>query len=160
MKSIIVAYDQNRGIGRNGELPWGSDLPADMRHFRQTTTGSAVIMGRKTFESIGRALPNRQNIVLSRHALQESNIGVASTMEEAFSQVATPTAYVIGGGEIYTQSLPFVDNIIATEVHASFEGIDSKFPELDENWVEAERNNFERDDKNKFDYSFVTYIRR
>lgn len=160
MKSIVVAYDQNRGIGRGGELPWGHDLPADMKHFRQTTTGSAVIMGRKTFESIGRALANRQNIVLSRSALQYSGVVVASTVPAAISKANTSDTYIIGGGEIYRQSLPYIDSVIATEVHASFDGIDSTFPELDESWIESSRDDFESDDKNKFNYSFVTYTRK
>lgn len=160
MKSIVVAYDQNRGIGRGGELPWGHDLPADMKHFRQTTTGSAVIMGRKTFESIGRALADRQNIVLSRSALHYSGVIVASTVPAAISKASTPDTYIIGGGEIYRQSLPYIDSVIATEVHASFDGIDSTFPELDESWIESSRDDFESDDKNKFNYSFVTYTRK
>lgn len=160
MKSIVVAYDQNRGIGRGGELPWGHDLPADMKHFRQTTTGSAVIMGRKTFESIGHALANRQNIVLSRSALHYSGVVVASTVPAAISKANTPDTYIIGGGEIYRQSLPYIDSVIATEVHASFDGIDSTFPELDESWIESSRDDFESDDKNKFNYSFVTYTRK
>lgn len=160
MNRIIVAYDQNRGIGVDGELPWGRDLPADMRHFRTLTTGSAVIMGRKTCESIGRALPMRQNIVLSRSALHIVGALVANTIPNAFSQVQTADAYIIGGEEIYRQSLPFVEEIVATEVHASFDEIDSTFPALDETWVEFERNDFGKDDENKFDYSFVTYVRR
>jgi len=159
MKYIIVAYDRNRLIGANNELLWQGEMAADMRHFKETTTDNAVIMGRKTFESIGRPLPNRQNIVISRQALKIAGIQLVHSIEDAFSQVdADKNAYVIGGGQIYEQSLPTVDKVIATEIDANLSG-DTYFPELPGKWIEESRENHVADEKNKYNYSFVTYTK-
>jgi len=160
MKYIIVAYDRNRLIGANNELLWQGEMAADMRHFKETTTGNAVIMGRKTFESIGRPLPNRQNIVISRQALKIAGIQLVHSIEDAFSQVdADKDAYVIGGGQIYEQSLTLVDKVIATEIDADLNG-DTYFPELPGKWTEEARENHQADGKNKYNYSFVTYAKQ
>ena len=156
MKRIIVAYDQNRTIGKNGQLPWQGDLPADMRHFRTVTAGHTVIMGRKTFDSIGKALPKRQNIVVSRSDIHIDETLVASSLEQAYSYAIDDDIYVLGGGQVYAQALDDMDEVIATEIHASFDG-DAYFPALGDNWIETIRQDFLADGDNKYDYSFVTY---
>ncbi|RYF29311.1 MAG: dihydrofolate reductase [Chloroflexi bacterium] len=162
MNQLIVAYDMNRGVGIEGDLPWAGQLPADMRHFRELTLGAAVIMGRATYESIGRPLPHRQNIVLSRRAIQDTGISVAHTLDQALESVEVGRqTFIIGGGEVYRQSVPLVDLVHATEVHAEFKGVDAHFPELQNNWSEqpGSRVHFDPDDNNDFSYSFVTYMR-
>ncbi|OIP86330.1 dihydrofolate reductase [Candidatus Saccharibacteria bacterium CG11_big_fil_rev_8_21_14_0_20_41_19] len=160
MKYIIVAYDRNRLIGANNELLWQGEMAADMRHFKETTTGNAVIMGRKTFESIGRPLPNRQNIVISRQALKIVGVQVAHSIEDAFEQSdANKDIYVIGGGQIYNQALPVVNKVIATEIDVDLSG-DTYFPELPGKWTEEARENHVADEKNKYNYSFVTYTKQ
>ncbi len=160
MKRIIVAYDKNRMIGKNGELPWQGELPADMRHFRDITTGHTVVMGRKTFDSIGRALPKRQNIVVSRSELQLESALVASSLEQAYGFAIDDDIYVLGGGEIYAQAIHDMDEIYATEINASFDG-DASFPPLDATiWSESSRQDFSPDDANRYGYSFVTYKKK
>src|SRR5688572_27181318 len=100
MISMIVAYSKNRVIGSNGKLPWEGKMPADMRYFRAMTLGKTVIMGRTTFESIGRALPKRQNIVLSRTPFEAPGITVVDSLEDAYA-LATSEIMVIGGGQVY-----------------------------------------------------------
>lgn len=156
MKSIVVAYEKNRVIGSENALPWEGALPADMKHFRDLTRGNTVIMGRKTYESIGRPLPERQNIVVSRMAkLAVPQVVVVGSLDDAFA-AAEREPFVIGGGEIYRQALPYVERIYATEIAAEIDG-DTTFPELDDSWQEVERKPHLRDSKNAFDYDFVTY---
>lgn len=157
MKRIIVAYDKNRTIGRNGQLPWQGKLPADMRHFREITTGHTVVMGRKTFDSIGHVLPKRQNIVVSRSDLQIEGALVASSLEQAYGFAIDDDIYVLGGSQIYEQALNDMDELCVTEIDASFEG-DVYFPKLDPAvWVEISRQDFQADETNLYDYSFITY---
>jgi len=161
MKRIIVAYDQKRGIGAANDLLWVRDLPADLRHFREVTTGNTVIMGRKTYESIGRPLPNRQNIVISRTPDKIEGVTVVSSLEEAYAAATTGDSYVIGGGQIYALALDSVDEIVATEVGETFPAAEIFFPELDMNiWQELSREHREPDEKNKYPFDFVTYRRR
>lgn len=161
MINIVVAYDKNRGIGANNDLLWQRDLPADLAHFKKLTTGKTVIMGRKTFESIGRPLPNRQNIVVSRRGA----IGVKGTLTAASLQTAYDLAqfdsYVIGGGEVYRQALDVVDALYVTEVWASFPSATVFFPEIDASvWKETSRQHYDMDNANKYAFDFVTYERR
>lgn len=156
MKRIIVAYDQTRTIGKSGQLPWQGQLPADMRHFRSITSGHTVIMGRKTYDSIGKPLPNRQNIVVTRGDSKFEGALAASSLEQAYGYAIDDDIYVLGGGQIYTQALDDMDEVIATEIHASFDG-DAYFPALGDNWIETIRQDFLADGDNKYDYSFVTY---
>lgn len=160
MKSMIVAYDKNRGIGVKGELPWGRSLPADLRRFKALTIGKTVIMGRKTFESIGFALPGRENIVISSQRLDlPGTVKLARSLDEAYA-LASQEAFIIGGASIYQQSLDDVDVIYATEVEAEFDDIDSHFPELDaEEWHETGRLSHAADSKNDYCFDFVTYER-
>lgn len=161
MKHIIVAYSNNRIIGNEGALPWERQMPADMHHFRELTIGRPVIMGRKTFESIGRPLPERRNIVVSRiAAIALDGIEVVRSLDEAYVLVADQEPFVIGGAELYRAALPDSDIIHATEIDVNVRG-DTSFPELDDKqWQELDRIEYPADAKNAFDYSFVTYSRK
>lgn len=161
MRSIIVAYDQNRGIGAANDLLWKRDLPADLRRFKELTTGSAIIMGRKTYESIRRPLPNRQNIVISRQGEPIEGVTVVTNLNDAYAAATTEDIYIIGGGQIYELALDSVDQILATEVDASFPAADVFFPELDEAvWQESSREHHDADETNKYPFDFVTYTKQ
>lgn len=165
MKTIIVAFAKNMVIGKNGDMPWGRGLPADLKHFKETTSGQAVIMGSKTFQSIldsfGKPLPNRQNIVLSRNASGIDGATVVSSLEEAYAAVEPGReAFIIGGGNVYAQAMENADAINATEIQAEFDG-DTLFPAIDPNvWQEVSREHHQTDEKNVYAYDFVTYKRK
>lgn len=156
-----MAYDRERGIGANNDLLWQRDLPADLRHFKETTMGGAIIMGRLTFDSLGRKpLPGRDNIVISNSLEQGESFKVAKSLGEALAMTSL-RAYVIGGGSIYEQSIDVADEVIATEVHHHFPQATVFFPELPaDEWHETARQQNFADDKNKYDYDFVTYSRK
>lgn len=158
MKEMIVAYGQTREIGRNGDMPWGRDLPADLRHFRQLTVGKSAIMGYNTYKSIGRPLAERENIVVTRRRLPCGVIAVRS-LDEAFER-ASLQPIVIGGAQLYAAAIPFVDTIHATEIQASFPGSDTFFPDLPRGefagWNEGQ---FAADGRNKYPWRYVTYER-
>lgn len=161
MRSIIVAYDQNRGIGAANDLLWKRDLPADLRRFKELTTGSAIIMGRNTYESIGRPLPNRQNIVISRQGEPIEGVTVVTNLNDAYAVATTEDVYIIGGGQIYELALNSVDQILATEVGASFPAADVFFTALDQNeWLETTREHHDADESNKYQFDFVTYTKQ
>jgi dihydrofolate reductase len=157
-KYIIVAISDNNAIGRNNELLW--HISEDLRFFRRTTVGSPVIMGRKTFESIGRALPSRVNIVISRGFNTAEEVAVAGSLEEAF-KVAEETnlekCFVIGGGQIYKALLPYCRMCYLTQVYAQPE-CDTFFPDLDKlpQWKLYHSEPILNDDGT--DYRFVEYI--
>lgn len=157
--SIIVAADKNRGIGLNNRLPWY--LPADLKYFKAVTSGHTVIMGRKTFDSMGKALPNRRNIVVTRQEkLQYENIEIAHSLEEAIELCSNEEeTFVIGGSEIFKQALPLANTLYLTDIHHSFES-DTFFPDIDKNrWKEIKREDKQPDEKNLFPYSFLVYKR-
>ena len=163
MKNIIVAYDQDRAIGANGDLLWKKgELSGDMKHFRELTMGNVMIMGRKTLDSIGIELPGRKTIVCSRdNNCEIPNIETARSLEEAYS-IAEEYAgeiFIVGGGEIYKQALKDVERIYATEVEATINGADTYFPKLDRRWHKSNSQKFPADDKNIYPYNFVTYDR-
>ena len=137
-KTIIVAYDAEKAIGRNGEIPWHH--PRDLKHFRRETTGSTVLMGRKTWESLpedSRPLENRKNIVLTRSGV-EQDVEQASNLEEAWNK-ARGQVYICGGASVYRQTLDEADEMVITEVPGTHGG-DTFFPEYnEENWKEARR---------------------
>jgi len=157
--TIIVAVDAKLGIGVNNTLAW--HLPEDLIRFKQITTGHTIIMGRKTYESIGRPLPNRRNIVLTRQAgWQASGVEVVHTLQQAMALARESDndaqAYVIGGADIYAQALPLCSKLLVTEIHHDVH-CDTFFPAIDKNiWHEVERVT-QHSEKNAFDYAFVTY---
>ncbi len=160
MRKAIVAYDKNRAIGANNELPWQGKMKADMMHVRELTNGQAIIMGRKTFESIGRALPNRQNIVVSRHDIDVTDVATVKSLEDAYDVVEPGRdAIIFGGGQIYMLAMDTIDEVIATEIDTVVQDADTFFPEFGDEWHEASREHHEADDDNAFPFDFVTYQR-
>jgi len=156
--TLVVAYSDNRVIGRDNALPW--KLPGDLAHFKRTTLGSPIIMGRKTWESLGRPLPGRTNVVISRNLRYAApGATVVPTLQAAVEACGdAPDAYVIGGAQIYAQALPLAARVIATEVHAHVEG-DAFFPYLPSfAWREASRQ--PQPAENGYDYDFVVYERQ
>lgn len=163
MKSILVAYGDNRGIGADDDLLWQRDLPADLQNFKRITTGNAIIMGRITFffDIKERILPHRQTIIVTRQNLSIEGATVVGGIDEAFKAVEPGRdAIVIGGEQLFRQTIDLVDRIYATEVHASLPA-DTFFPEFDKHdWIETSREAHKADERNKYDYDFVVYDRR
>lgn len=155
---MVVAYDRQRGIGADNDLLWRRELPADLAHFKQLTMGSSIVMGRKTFESIGRALPGRENIVVSRNDIDAVDVVAVKSLQDAY-KAAHGNIMIIGGGSIYEQALPDTDVIYATEVDAIFPTASVFFPALGLSWEEAAREHHSQDERNAYGYDFVTYRR-
>jgi dihydrofolate reductase len=156
--SLIVAMDRKRGIGIGNKLPW--KLPEDLAHFKRTTTGHAMIMGRKTFESIGRPLPGRRSIVVTRNpAWQAEGVLTASTPEQACALAQHEEhAFIIGGAELFAQTIALADRMIVTEIDAEFE-CDTFFPEVDHaDWQETGRAAL-HSAASGLDFAIVTYDR-
>ena len=161
--SLIAAASDNNVIGKDGGLPW--KLPAEMKFFRDTTSGKPVIMGRKTFESIGRPLPKRRNIVVSREAgLYIEGCETTTSLEAALALVThddVEEAFVIGGEQIYRLALPFADRIYLTQVHMTVEGGTAFFPEFDRSvWQEIRREAHSADDENAVAFTIVVLERK
>lgn len=160
--SIIVAISENNIIGKDNSLIW--HLPSDMQYFREKTTGHCVITGRKNYESIPekfRPLPDRTNMVITRQkAYSAPGAIVISSIEEAIEkakQIGDKEVFIIGGAEIYKQSIHLADKLYVTKIHHSFDG-DVSFPEIDLTiWKETKRVDLKADEKNKYDYSFGEY---
>jgi dihydrofolate reductase len=153
---IIVATSKNRVIGDSNSLIW--HLPADLKRFKEITTGNTIVMGRKTFESIGRPLPNRRNIIITRDiAYNVDGCEVVNSLEEAL-MLCNNNCFIIGGGEIYSQSMSIADQIYLTQVHEDFDG-DTTFPEIGSEWKMVTSQDFEPDEKNRHSYSFIEYIK-
>ena len=156
--SIVVALSSNGIIGKDGQLPWS--LPADLQHFKAITMGKPIVMGRLTHEAIGRPLPGRENIVLTRNrAYRSAGCTIIHHLHEIEARSALDRELmVIGGEQLYTDTLPLANRLYITEVHADLEG-DTRFPEIDkEQWREIERQDFKADEKNNIDYSFVVLV--
>lgn len=161
--SIIVATSLNHAIGKDNQLLW--HLPADLKFFKTTTMGCPVVMGRKTFQSIGRTLPGRQNVVITRdkifNADGQYDLTVVGSIDEALVKLhSEKEVFILGGGEIYKQSIDSVDTIYITLVHTVIDG-DVYFPEIDKAkfdlvWEEKHL----ADEKNKFDYTFQKFERK
>jgi dihydrofolate reductase len=156
--TIIVATDARNGIGINNILPWR--LPEDMAFFKKTTTGHPIVMGRKTFDSIGRALPNRRNIVITRNpAWSHEGVESVSSLDAAAALLGESEAFIIGGAQIYTDALHHANRLLVTEIGKSFD-CDAFFPAIDkEIWQETAREQH-HSESNQFDFAFVTYQRR
>ena len=153
MISLIVAVSANGVIGRGDELPW--HLSDDLKRFKQLTLGKPIVMGRKTFESIGRALPGRQNIVLTRQSeFAADECDVVSSIDAAIAASGDAgEIVVIGGSEIYKLFLPLAERIYMTRVHIDIDG-EVRFPELDDElWQESERENHDADDLNEYEFT-------
>jgi dihydrofolate reductase len=156
--SLIVAYAENRTIGRENTLPW--KLAGDLAHFKRTTLGHPIIMGRKTWDSLGRPLPGRRNIVISRDGSKAAQgAEFVTSLAEALKRLSpNEHAYIIGGAQIYQQALPLVDHVVATEVKAVVEG-DAFFAALDTSqWKEVSR--ISQPPENGIAYDIVQYDRR
>ena len=161
-KCIIVAIADNNAIGKDNALLW--HISEDLKFFKRTTMGCPVIMGRKTFESIGRPLPKRTNVVVSRsgYAAPEGVVVVAS-LEEAFASVPgdVERAFVIGGGQIYAQAMSQADRLIVTHVHTVIEDADTFFPSIDPSvWSVADRSELQSDLETGYPFEFVEYVKR
>jgi dihydrofolate reductase len=155
--TIVVATDANRGIGIDNKLPWR--LPEDMAHFKRTTMGHPVIMGRKTFDSIGKPLPNRRNIVITRNAgWSHDGVEAVTSVADAMKLIGDTPACIIGGAQIYAETLAFTNRLVVTEIGKVF-GCDAFFPPIDpKQWKEIAREKY-HSEPNGFDYAFVTYDR-
>jgi dihydrofolate reductase len=158
--TLVAAVAQNGVIGARNRLPW--HLPADLKHFKAVTMGRPIVMGRLTWESIGRPLPGRRNLVVTRRpTLAVAGVDVVASLSEAMLRVAdAPELMVIGGAQIFEQALPLATRILLTRIHADFDG-DTFFPVLDpQAWREIEIEEHAPDEKNAWAYSFVTLERR
>lgn len=158
--SIIVAMDDNQLIGKNNALPW--HLPADLGYFKKTTTGKTVLMGRKTYESIGRPLPNRRNVIVSRNeAFKAEGCEVVVSIEAALELAKSDDeVMVMGGASFYEQMLPSVDRLYITQIEGTYEG-DAYFPAFDKGlFVETFRQSHTADEKNQHTYHFTILDRK
>lgn len=158
--SLIVARARNGAIGLEGKMPW--HLPQDLAHFKRTTLGHPIIMGRKTWESIGRPLPGRHNLVVTRNAAYPATgAEVVTSLEQALARVAAlDEVFVIGGGELYALAMPLAQRLVVTEIDAEFAG-DAFFPTpAAGEWQETARENHPPSAEQPLGYAFVTYERK
>ncbi|GAA4340341.1 dihydrofolate reductase [Mucilaginibacter gynuensis] len=156
--SIIVAIAQNHAIGKNNQLLW--HMPHDLKHFKEVTTGHTVIMGRKTFDSVGKPLPKRRNIVVTRQQIEIPGCEVVDSIDAAIALCAgEDEVFIVGGAEIYRQAMAKTDVIYLTIIHKDFDA-DTFFPEINpDEWKETGREDFDADEKNPIPYSFITLKR-
>ncbi len=162
MLSIIVAKAKNNIIGKENKLIW--HLPEDLKHFKDLTTGHTIIMGRKTFESLGRVLPNRKHIVFSQNPdfkVNDENVEIVYSMLQIQEYIENEQEnFVIGGAMIYNLLMPYVSKMYVTQIEKDFEG-DAFFPRIDENiWEEISREKGIKNEENNLDYDYITYIRK
>lgn len=155
--TIVVAIDRNNGIGVNNTLPW--HLPEDLAHFKRTTSGHPIIMGRKTFDSIGRPLPNRRNIVITRNpGWRHDGVEAVTSVAAARELVGDAPAFIIGGGQIFTDTLADSERLIVTQIDKTFD-CDAFFPAIDPaQWKEVARE-AHRSETSGLDYAYLTYER-
>ncbi len=161
IKSIMVARSDNRVIGKDNDLVW--HMPADLKYFKETTTGHYVIMGRKTYESVDKPLPGRLNIIVTRQKdYRREGCIVVHSVEEALAlgeKNRQEEVFILGGSQIYVLTMDTADRIYLTEIQAEFEG-DSYFPKIDDTrWKEVKREEHEPDEKNPHPYAFVVLER-
>ncbi|MGZ3754762.1 MAG: dihydrofolate reductase [Mucilaginibacter sp.] len=156
--TIVVAIAENNAIGKDNKLLWY--LPNDLKHFKTITTGHTVIMGRKTYESVGKPLPNRRNIIITRQNITIDGCEVVNSIEAALALCSLENeVFIVGGAEIYRQAMPLTNRIYLTIVHQEFEA-DTFFPTIVANeWKEVYREDHEPDNKNLIPYSFITFER-
>lgn len=156
--TLVVAIDAHNGIGIDNQLPW--HLPADLAHFKRVTLGKPVIMGRKTFDSIGRPLPKRRNIVVTRNRdWSHEGVEQAASLDAAIAMLGGEAASIIGGAQVFAEAMDKADAMIVTHIERVFD-CDTFFPPIDASkWVETARETH-RDDAQGVDYAFVTYARK
>ena len=157
--TLIVAAAENNAIGKNNQMLW--HLPNDFKYFKKNTLEHSVVMGRKTFVSIGKPLPDRRNIILTRDInYSHEEVDVANSVQEVLNYCRDEREiFIIGGAEIYKQTLPLGDKVLLTRVHTSIDG-DAYFPELlDHEWKLVSAEKHEKDEKHAFDYTFEVYER-
>lgn len=161
MKAIVVAMDKNRGIGFDNDLPWGRGLKDDQQFFKKITTPGSLIMGRKTFESIGsKPLPDRENIVVTSKPTGVPGVLSVTDIESAYALARYPI-FVIGGGQIYASTIKEMDTLYVTEVDGEFSEATVFFPEIDMDiWSEVSREHHEADQRNSYSFDIVTYRKR
>ncbi|HYK76976.1 MAG TPA: dihydrofolate reductase [Daejeonella sp.] len=157
--SLVVIADENNGIGRNNQLL--CHMPADLKHFKQLTLGHPIIMGRKTFDSMGKPLPGRHNIVITHQNIQIEGCTVVHSLKEALESCAGENQVaIVGGAAIFEQSMDLADTIHFTRLHHTFEA-DTFFPKIDAQiWEEIQREAHPSDEKNPYPYTFITYRKR
>ena len=156
--SIVVAIAENHAIGKDNQLLW--HLPKDLKHFKEITSGGTVIMGRKTYDSVGKPLPNRRNIIITRQQIEIAGCEVVNSLQAGLDLCREhKEVFIVGGAEIYKQAMPLTDKIYLTIVHENFEA-DTYFPEISKDiWKETERTDHEADEKNPLSFSFITLER-
>lgn len=154
MINIIVAASLNNAIGKDNKLLWRQST--DLKRFKELTTGKTVVMGRKTYDSIGKPLPNRRNIVITRQEIKIEGCEVVHSLEDALK--LDDEIFILGGGEIYQKSIILADKIYLTRILTEVEG-DTYFPKLDDEWEEESKESFFKDEKNQFDFQFINYVR-
>lgn len=152
--TLIAALGKNRAIGLDGSMPW--HLPAELQHFKSATMGKALVMGRKTWQAIGRPLPGRQNIVVSRNpGFAADGVEVANSLDEALQMANSQEVMVIGGGQLYALAMPLADRMVLTLVDIEPEA-DTWFPEWDETrWEKTGEQHFEADERNPLSYCII-----
>jgi dihydrofolate reductase len=160
MKTIIVAMDHNNAIGFNNDLPWGRSLKDDLANFKKQTSGASIIMGRKTFESVGsKPLPQRENIVVSRTPTGVPGVLTAVSLESAYSLARYPI-FIIGGGQIYAAALADADRLMVTMVDGEFPEATVYFPGINPaEWKEVSRERFSKDERNEYSFDIVVFER-
>ncbi len=161
--SLIGAASENNVIGRDNWMPW--DLPAELAYFRNVTKGKTVIMGRKTYDSVGRPMPNRHNIILTREAdLKIEGVDVVTSIEEALELAKKGNLdeiFVIGGEQIYKLAMPYANRIYLTRVHTTIENGEAFFPEFNEaEWEMVKSEKYEADDENTIPFTMMVYERK
>jgi len=155
MINIIVAHSINRVIGKDNKLIWKQS--ADLKRFKELTLAKTVVMGRKTYESIGKPLPNRRNVIITRQNIEIPFCEVVNSLEEALK--LDSEIFILGGGEIYQKSIILADKIFLTKIWTELEG-DTYFPEIGSEWEIESEEFYNKDDKNQFDYSFINLIKK
>ena len=161
--SLVAAMDTERGIGNHNDLPWRGKVPADMKHFRELTTGHTIVMGRKTYEAMGRALPNRRNIVITRSDdFTAEGAQVFHSPKEVLTKledVGTDEVFIIGGSQIFAEFLPLANRMHLTYIEGEFEA-DAHFPMFSETeWMKHGEISVPKDEKNQYPMSFVILVR-
>jgi dihydrofolate reductase len=158
--SLVVAFDENYLIGNQNKLPW--HLPADLKHFKEITMGHYMLMGRKTYESIGKPLPGRTSVIITHNpGFRASGCIIATSLSDAIKKCGNEgEVFIIGGAQVFQEAIKIATHLYATVIHNIFEG-DTWFPAPDMlTWKETSREKHEPDEKNKWAYTFINYERR